>query len=88
MFSDNELKEMAARWVGADRTPRRIRVFTDTSDFLGIEYDDIVILGNRPYLIRQNEREGRFGIEEEQKFWVKRAVDLVDGSMNNQWLEL
>jgi hypothetical protein len=47
MFSDNELKEMAARWLGADRTPRRIRVFTDTSDFFGIEYDDIVILGNR-----------------------------------------
>ena len=81
MFSDSELTEMAARWVGADRTPRRIRVFTDTSDFFKIEYDDIVILGNRPYLIRQNEREGRFGIEEEQKFWVKRAVDLVDGSM-------
>jgi hypothetical protein len=81
MFSDGELKEMATRWVGTDRTPLRIRVFTDTSDFFGIEYDDIVILGNRPYLIRHNEREGRFGIEEEQKFWVKRAVDLLDGSM-------
>ena len=81
MFGDDELKEMATRWVGPDRKPQRIRVFTDTSDFFRIQYDDIVILEERPYLIRHNEREGRFGIEEEQKFWVKRAVDLVDGSM-------
>lgn len=81
MFTEDELKDMALRWVGAERAPRRIRVFTDTSDFFGIEYDDIVVLGDKPYLIRHNEREGRFGIEDEQKFWVKRAVDLTDGSM-------
>ena len=39
-----------------------------------------MVLGGRPYLVRNNEREGRFGIEEQQKYWVKRARDLIDGS--------
>jgi hypothetical protein len=81
MFSDSELKDMIARHVGPDRVPRIIRLISDTSDFFRVEYDDVVILGEKPYFIRHNEREGRFGIEEQQKFWVKRAVDLSDGSV-------
>jgi hypothetical protein len=81
MFSDSELKDMIARWVGPDRVPNNIRLISDTSDFFRVEYDDVVILSEKPYLIRNNEREGRFGIEEQQKFWVKRAVDLSDGSV-------
>jgi len=81
MFSDSELKDMIARRVGPDRVPNNIRLISDTSDFFRVEYDDVVILDEKPYLIRHNEREGRFGIEEQQKFWVKRAVDLSDGSV-------
>ncbi len=80
-FSDDELKEMIAAKVGPERVPRSIRVITDTTDFFRVDYDDVVILEGKPYLVRQNEREGRFGIEEQQKFWVKRAIDLLDGSM-------
>jgi hypothetical protein len=74
------LQTLIARWLGIDRVPRVLRVITDTSDFFGVDYDDVVLLGGRPYLIRNNEREGRFGIDDEQKFWVKRSVDLTDGS--------
>ncbi len=81
MFSDSELKDMIARRVGPERVPSKIRLISDTSDFYSVEYDDVVVLGEKPYLIRHNEREGRFGIEEQQKFWVKRAVDLIDGSI-------
>lgn len=81
MYGPGELRDMIASKVGPDRVPGNIAVFEDTSDFFKIGYDDVVILGDRPYLIRHNEREGRFGIEEEQKFWVKRAIDLIDGSM-------
>jgi len=80
-FSENELKDMISDKVGPERVPRTIRLIVDTSDYFRVDYDDVVILGDRPYLIRQNEREGRFGIEEQQKFWVKRAIDLIDGSM-------
>lgn len=80
-FSRDELKEKIARWLGPDRVPKQFNIITDTTDFYRVDYDDVVILGEKPYLIRNNEREGRFGIEEQQKFWVKRARDLSDGSV-------
>jgi hypothetical protein len=79
-FSAEKLKEMIAACVGAEKVPKQVSIHTDTSDFYRIDYDDVVILGGRPYLVRNNEREGRFGIEEQQKYWVKRARDLTDGS--------
>lgn len=81
MYSSGELRDMIQATVGPDKVPRNITVFEDTSNFIRIGYDDVVILGGRPYLIRHNEREGRFGIEEEPKYWVKRSIDLIDGSM-------
>jgi hypothetical protein len=79
-LTEKDIKEMAARWLPEDRLPRRIRVHTDTTEFFRIEYDDAVILKGHPYLIRHNAKEGRFGIDDEIKFWVKRAIDLKDGS--------
>ncbi len=81
LFTDDELRELIALRVGPDRVPDRIKVVTDTSDFFRVDYGDVVVLEGRPYLIRNYEKEGRFGIDEEPKFWVKRAVDLVDGSV-------
>jgi serine/threonine protein kinase len=46
-----------------------------------VEYDDVVVLGGKPYLIRHNAKELRFGLEDEVKFWVKRAIDLGNGSL-------
>jgi len=80
-FSRDELKNRIAHWVGPNHVPKQLNVITDTTDFFRVDYDDVVILGDRPYLIRNNEREGRFGIDEQQKFWVKRARDLSDGSV-------
>ncbi len=79
-FTVPELHEMMARWVDLARVPARFKIVTDTTDFFRVDYDDVVILGERPYLVRNNEREGRFGIDDEQKFWVKRAIDLTDGT--------
>lgn len=60
--------------------PKKLKVITDTSDFFKVDYDDVVVLEDRPYLIRNYEKEGRFTINEQPKFWVRRAVDLIDGS--------
>jgi hypothetical protein len=46
-----------------------------------VDYDDAVILDGVPYLVRNNEREGRFGLDDEPKFWVKRAIDLRNGEL-------
>jgi hypothetical protein len=75
----HELREMIARRVGEGRVPRRIRLVEDTSDFFRVDYDDVLVLDGRPYFVRHYEREGRFGIDEQPKFWVRRAIDLTDG---------
>lgn len=79
-FSRDALREMMARWLEPQRIPQRFNVVTDTTDFFRVDYDDVVVLGGRPYLCRNTEREGRFGIDDEPKFWVRRALDLTDGT--------
>ncbi|MBI5739409.1 MAG: hypothetical protein HZA16_01705 [Nitrospirae bacterium] len=79
-FTQDELLSMVRQWVPEERVPRRIRV-KDTSDFFRVDYDDVVVLEGIPYLVRNNEREGRFGIPDAQKFWVKRAIDLITGKV-------
>ena len=77
-YGERELREMIRRWVPAERVPKRIRV-KDTGDFFRVDYDDVVVLDGVPYFVRNNEREGRFGIEDEPKFWVKRSRNLLTG---------
>ncbi len=79
-FSQTDLLEMAGRWVKADALPDRLNVITDTSDYYRVDFNDVVLLDGIPYLIRNNAREGRFGIDEQVKYWVKRSVNLLDGS--------
>ncbi len=79
-YSEKELLRMIKQWVSRDRVPKRVRV-KYTADFFRVDYDDVVVLNDVPYFIRNNEREGRFGIDDEQKFWVKRALNLVTGDV-------
>ena len=80
-YTEKELLRMIRCWVPRERVPKRVRV-KDTADFFRVDYDDVVVLDGVPYLVRNNEREGRFGLEDEQKFWVKRARNLVTGEIN------
>lgn len=80
-FTERNLRDMIANCVDPARVPKRINIITDTSDFFRVDYDDVVILNGRPYFIRNYEKEGRFSIDEQPKFWVRRAIDLHDGSM-------
>jgi len=77
-FSQASLRELASRWL--PQVPgQRFKVYKDTTDYFRIEYGDIVILDGSPFLIRHNAKEGRFGLDEEEKFWVKRSIDLRSG---------
>jgi hypothetical protein len=80
-YSEKELLRMIRQWVPRERVPKRAQI-KDTSDFFRVDYDDVVVLNDVPYFIRNNEREGRFGIDDEQKFWVKRARNLLTGEVN------
>ena len=79
-LSSQTLAPMILKWLPDYNIPGRIRVHTDTSDFFRVDYDDVVVLDKKAYLIRHNAKEGRFGVEDEVKHWVKRAIDLQDGS--------
>ena len=54
------------------------KIFTDTTNFLAIDYGDIILIDQKRYKVKGHEREGRFGMDD-PKFWVKKAVDLETG---------
>ena len=55
-------------------------IFTDTTEFMDIDRDDVIRINNKHFYILGNCVEGRFGIDDHPKFWVKSAIDLDDGS--------
>ena len=70
---------MASRWLAPSRASHLFQIHTDTTDFFRVEYGDVLVLGGKPYLVRHNAKEGRFGIDDDVKYWVKRAIDLENG---------
>lgn len=54
-------------------------VSEDTTEYMRIHGGMILRLDQNDYFIRGDATEGRFGIEEQPKFWVKYAVDLASG---------
>jgi hypothetical protein len=65
-------------------TPRRVygkvRIVEDTSSYMSIEGGAVLRLAGDDYYVMGDTKEGRFGIEDQPKFWVKYAVDLTTGA--------
>jgi len=59
--------------------PPRLRLIDDTTDYMAIDRDDVLLLDGEPFLVRLTEKEKRFGLAGEPKFWVKRVVSLATG---------
>jgi len=77
-YSKGELQDMIASYLGAGNVPQRFKVIVDTSDFFRVDYNDVVVLGGVPYLMRNYTKEGRFGLDDEPKYWVRKAIDLKE----------
>ncbi len=58
------------------------RVLRDTSNYITIDRGDVLELSGELYLVCGTEREGRFGIDDQPKYWVKRAVSLRTGRVH------
>ena len=71
-----KIRERAAHWMPNRDGKKPIKIVTDTTDFFQVQFNDVVQLGEKAYLIRHNAKEGRFGLDDEVKQWVKRAIDL------------
>ena len=64
----------------AVRSMRRSpRLYADTSDFVTIDYGDILHVDGRYLLVVGYTREGRFGVDEQPKQWVPKVYDLESG---------
>ncbi len=59
--------------------PEKIRIHTDTTQFMDIRAGDCIAVEGRLFYVKGEEFEGRFGLDGEPKFWVKRVIDLHDG---------
>jgi len=70
----NRIAELTGR-----KAPGKIKIFENTSEFMSIDVGDIVRLVRNDYLVVGQAREGRFGIDEQPKFWVKKVIDLTSG---------
>jgi serine/threonine protein kinase len=77
--SPDELRERIESLSGR-KVYGRVVVTEDTSDYMGIQAGTVLRLGGSDYYITGEAKEGRFGIEEQPKFWVKYCIDLADGS--------
>ncbi|MBI5502772.1 MAG: protein kinase [Deltaproteobacteria bacterium] len=72
-----DLCTVAERHLGF--RPAAVRVYEETGSFVAIDRGDALRLGGRTYLVTGTVREEGFGLEEQPKYWVKRAVDLATG---------
>ncbi len=54
------------------------RLVTDTTQFMTIDYGDVIALNGRHYLVLRYEAERKFGLED-PKYWVKRCRELEAG---------
>ncbi|MFH2128612.1 MAG: serine/threonine protein kinase, partial [Pseudomonadota bacterium] len=71
-----ELLERARELTG--RSLRQTRLITDTTNFMNLELGDVLEVEGRRFVLKGTEYEGRFGLDEQPKYWVKRAVDWED----------
>ncbi len=58
----------------------KLNVIRDTSQWMNIDRGDVLEFQDRLFVIRGHMFEGRFGLDDEPKPWVKTGVDLFDGS--------
>jgi len=74
-----EVASLIERAVGEKVNKDQLRIITDTSNFFQVNYGDVVSVGDDLLLVRGVEREGRFGLDDQPKDWVKMAIDLRSG---------
>jgi hypothetical protein len=73
------LKERVESLTGR-RVYGTLTVTDDTSAYMSITSGTVLYLEGDYFYITGEAKEGRFGIEEQPKFWVKYGYDLNDGS--------
>ncbi len=80
MFSSEaQLRDRIAKLCGR-KCHGRLDVFEDTNCYTAIYGGSVLRLQDSEYFVRGEMTEGRFGIDDQPKFWVKHAIDLATGA--------
>ena len=61
--------------------PRRLEIVADTSNIMNIHRGHVLGLEGEEFFVLGDVMEPRFGLDDQPKNWVKRAVDLSDGAL-------
>ena len=78
-MTENEINKLMQK-LGIP-VPLNFRIIEDTTEFMGLDKDDVLLLDNIPYLILRNEKEIGFGLDDEPKYRVKRTTNLESGKL-------
>ena len=70
----DRIEGLTRRKVGS-----KIKILEDTTSFMAVYGGSVLRLQGNDYFVMGDTREGRFGIDDQPKFWVKYAVDLATG---------
>lgn len=76
--NDAELRDRIEETTGR-RLAGTIPIFVDSSAYMRINGGSVLRLADNDYFVLGDTREGRFGIDDQPKFWVKYTVDLATG---------
>lgn len=80
MVADQDWIVARINEVTTRRVSSPVRVCEDTSDYVAIVAGDVLELDHRHFFVLGDTVESRFGIDEQPKMWVKRAVELESGA--------
>ncbi len=79
IFENRLVLEQRIQTISKKERVSRFKIFKDTSEFMDINTGDVLRLGGNDYLVTGTAKEGRFGIDDQPKFWVRIARDLTTG---------
>ncbi|MEW6440296.1 MAG: protein kinase [bacterium] len=72
----SELRQRIESFTQRPLAPK-VPILEDTSEYMAIQTGMVLRLEGNDYYVTGDAREGRFGINEQPKFWVKYAIDLT-----------
>lgn len=73
--NEGELRDRIESMLGRP-APRRLTVTDDTTDYFRVSTGTVLRVAGGDYYVLSEAREGRFGIDDQPKHWVKYALDL------------
>ncbi|WP_432736246.1 serine/threonine protein kinase [Maridesulfovibrio sp. FT414] len=71
----SEVRELIKKFLPDYSISRFGSVYTDTTEFMNMDYGDLIKVGDEHFLVLKNEQERRFGLAD-PKYWVKRCRHL------------